>query len=53
MVRVVPQPGQLTINPLTPNGLKRRHAVSPLKIKFPVKNMREKPTNTTITYSVY
>jgi hypothetical protein len=27
------------INPLTPNDLKRRRAVSPLKIKIPVKNL--------------
>jgi hypothetical protein len=41
------------INPLTPNDLKRRRAVSPLKIKIPSKNMHEKPTNTTINHSVY
>jgi hypothetical protein len=28
-----------TLNPLTPNGLQRRHAVSPLKLKSPVKNL--------------
>jgi hypothetical protein len=28
-------------------------AVSPLKIKIPSKNMREKPTNTPIIHSVY
>jgi hypothetical protein len=27
--------------------------VSPLKIKIPSKNMRDKPTNTTIIHSVY
>jgi hypothetical protein len=41
------------LNPLTPNDLQRRRAVSPLKIKIPSKNMREKPTNTTIIRSVY
>jgi hypothetical protein len=40
-------------NPLTPNDLKRRHAVSPLKIKIPIKNTCEKPTNTPIIHSVY
>jgi hypothetical protein len=40
------------INPLTPNDLKRRRAVSPLKIKIPSKNMREKQTNTPIIHSV-
>jgi hypothetical protein len=39
------------INPLTPN--ERLRAVSPLKIKIPSKNMREKPTNTQIINSVY
>jgi tRNA U34 5-methylaminomethyl-2-thiouridine-forming methyltransferase MnmC len=29
------------LNPLTPNDLQRRRAVSPLKIKIPGKNMRE------------
>jgi hypothetical protein len=29
------------INPLTPNDVQRRRAVSPLKIKIPSKNMRE------------
>jgi hypothetical protein len=29
------------INPLTPNDLQRRRAVSPLKIKIPSKNMSE------------
>jgi hypothetical protein len=43
----------LVISPLTPNDLKRRRAVSPLKIKIPSKNMREKPTNTPIIHSVY
>jgi precorrin-3B methylase len=41
------------INPLTPNDLKRRRAVNPLKIKIPCQNMREKPTNTPIIHSVY
>jgi hypothetical protein len=40
-------------NPLTPNDLKRRRAVSLLKIKIPSKNMYEKPTNTPIIHSVY
>jgi hypothetical protein len=44
---------QYCFNPLTPNDLKRRRAVSPLKIKIPSKHMREKPTNTTIIHSVY
>jgi hypothetical protein len=43
----------LVINPLTPNDLKGCRAVSPLKIKIPSKNMRVKPTNTPIIYSVY
>ena len=30
-----------------------RHAVNPLKIKIPSKNMRENPTNTPIINSVY
>jgi hypothetical protein len=30
-----------------------RRAVSPLKIKIPSKNIRDKPTNGTIIYSVY
>jgi hypothetical protein len=33
------------LKPLTPNDLQRRRAVSPLKIKIPGKNMREKPTS--------
>jgi hypothetical protein len=41
------------INPLTPNDFKRRRAVSPLKIKIPSENMREKPTNAAIIHSVY
>jgi hypothetical protein len=41
------------INPSTPNDLQKRRAVSPLKIKIPSKNMREKPTNTPIIQSVY
>jgi hypothetical protein len=40
-------------NPLTPNDLYRHRAVSPLKIKIPSKNMREKPTNAIIIHSVY
>jgi hypothetical protein len=41
------------LNPLTPNDLQRRRAVSPLKIKIPSKNMRKKTTNTTIFHSAY
>jgi hypothetical protein len=43
----------ISVNPLMPNDLQRHHAVSPLKIKIPSKNMREKPTNTPIVYSIY
>jgi hypothetical protein len=43
----------LDLNPLTPNDLQRRCALSPLKIKIPSKNMREKPTNTPINHPVY
>jgi hypothetical protein len=39
-------------NPLTPNDLNRRRAVSPLKIKISSKNMREKPASTPIFHSV-
>jgi hypothetical protein len=39
------------INPLTPNDLQRRRAMSPLKITIPSNNMREKPTNTPIIHS--
>jgi hypothetical protein len=41
------------INPLMPNDLERCRAVSPLKIKIPSKNMREKPTNRPVIHSVY
>jgi hypothetical protein len=41
------------VNPLTPNDLKRRRSVSPLKIKISSKNMLENPTNATIIHSVY
>jgi hypothetical protein len=41
------------LNRLTTNDLKKRRAVSPLKIKIPGKNMREKPTNTPVIHSVY
>jgi hypothetical protein len=37
----------------TPKDLSRCRAMSPLKIKIPTKNMREKPTNTPIIHSVY
>jgi hypothetical protein len=40
-------------NPLTPNDFQRRRAVSPLRNKTPIKNMREKPTNAAIIHSVY
>jgi hypothetical protein len=43
----------LSFNPLMPNDLLRRRAVSPLKIKISSKNMRKKPTNTPIIHSVY
>jgi hypothetical protein len=36
-----------------PNGLERRRAVIPLKMKIPSKSMRKKPTNGTIIQSVY
>jgi hypothetical protein len=42
----------MDLNPLTPNDLYRLRAVSPLKIKIPGKNMREKQTNTSIIHSV-
>jgi hypothetical protein len=45
--------GGSLINPLTPNDLQRRRAVSPLKIKIPRKNKHEKPTNTPIIHSIY
>jgi hypothetical protein len=41
------------INTLTPNYLLKRRAVSLLKFRIPSKNMREKPTNTTMFHSVY
>jgi hypothetical protein len=62
MCTVLPPPGlnpnaakinKFFINPLTPNDIKRRRGVSPLKIKIHSKNMREKPTNTPIIHSVY
>jgi hypothetical protein len=43
----------LAFNALTPNNLLRHRAVSPLKIKIPSKNMREKPTNTPIINYVW
>jgi hypothetical protein len=43
----------MMFNPLTPNDLQRRCAVSPLKIKIPSKNMLEKPTNSPFIHSVY
>jgi hypothetical protein len=43
----------VNFNPLTPNDLKRRRSVSPLKIKIPVKICVKKPTNTPIIDSVY
>jgi hypothetical protein len=51
--RLIPHPIKLPINPLKSNDLKRRRAVSPLKIKIPNKNKHEKPTNTPIIHSVY
>jgi hypothetical protein len=44
---------KLLLNPLTPNDLWRRRAVSPLKIKIIVKIMSEKQKNTPIIHSVY
>jgi hypothetical protein len=45
---------KVTVIPLPKNDLQIRRAVSPLKIKIPSKNMREKPTNTPIIiHSVY
>jgi hypothetical protein len=44
---------QQNINPLTPNDLQRRRAVSPLKIRNPSKNKLEKPINAPIIHSVY
>jgi hypothetical protein len=41
------------VNPLTPNDLEKRRAVSHLKIKIPSKNMRDKPRNTPIIGSVH
>jgi hypothetical protein len=41
-VYVIPAQSYI-INPLTPNDLLRRRAVSPLKIKIPSKIIREKP----------
>jgi hypothetical protein len=41
------------LNPLTPNNLYGRRAVSPLKIKIPSKNTPEKPPNTQTIHSVY
>jgi hypothetical protein len=40
-------------NPLTLNDLQRRRAVSPLNIKIPSNNMREKPTNAPIIQFIY
>jgi hypothetical protein len=51
--RFVSKPHPSVFYPLTPNDLKRRRAVSPLKIKIPSKNMHEKPTNTPVIQSVY
>jgi hypothetical protein len=42
------------LNPLTPNDLYNRRAVSPLKIRIPSKkNMHENPTNAPIIHLVY
>jgi hypothetical protein len=43
----------MLLNSLTPNNLKRRRALGPLKIKISSKNMREKPTNAPINHSAY
>jgi hypothetical protein len=39
--------------PFNAERLIKTSQVSPLKIKIPSKNMREKPTNATIIYSVF
>jgi hypothetical protein len=44
---------EMDFNPLTPNDLQRRRAVSALKIKISSKNMHDKPTNTPLIHSVY
>jgi hypothetical protein len=44
MAAQCPLPVSISINPLAPNDLYRRRAVSPLQIKIPSKNMRENPT---------
>jgi hypothetical protein len=43
---------KLHINPLTRNDLYIRRADSPLKIKIPSKNTREKPINIPTIHSV-
>jgi hypothetical protein len=52
-INTVSAPQFLYINPLVSKDLSRRRAMSPLKIKIPSKNMREKPTNTPTIQSVY
>jgi hypothetical protein len=41
------------LKPFNVERLIRRRAVSPLKIKIPSKNTREKPINTPVIHSVY
>jgi hypothetical protein len=43
----------MRINPLRPNDLQKRRAVSPLKTEIRSKNIREKLTNAPIINSVY
>jgi hypothetical protein len=42
----------LLLNPLTPNDLQSRSAVSPIKIKIPNKNMREKNKYNNYSFSL-
>jgi hypothetical protein len=43
----------LSVTPLTPKDFEGHRALSALKIKIPIRNMHEKPTNTPIIHSVY
>jgi hypothetical protein len=42
-----------SISPLTRERRIKTSRIEPFKFKIPSKNMREKPTNTTIIHSVY
>jgi hypothetical protein len=44
---------EICVNPVTPNDLSKRLAMSPIKIKIPNSNVREKPTNTPIINYVW